>query len=121
MGMQPNQPLPTFEHDVKQRREQALRDALPANGVAGGWDPGKHERLRLPQCGARSDLFGRGGGGRLAREMNVPYFGEIPIDAAIAVAGDRGVALVEAESAAAAAFLEAVREIERNIETETSA
>jgi Mrp family chromosome partitioning ATPase len=72
-----------------------------------------------PQCGAAIDLFGRGGGERLAREMNVPYLGGIPIDPAIVASGDRGVAFVEGEgeSRAAGAFFDAVRKIEENTET----
>lgn len=72
-----------------------------------------------PQCGARLDLFGRGGGERLAREMNLPYLGGIPIDPAIVTSGDGGMAFVEdeSESRTAGAFLEAVRKIEKNTET----
>jgi ATP-binding protein involved in chromosome partitioning len=72
-----------------------------------------------PQCGAEIDLFGRGGGERLAREMNVPYLGRIPVDPAIVACGDRGVAFVEGEteSPASSAFREVVRKIEENTET----
>jgi ATP-binding protein involved in chromosome partitioning len=43
-----------------------------------------------PHCGEETDVFGRGGGERLAEEMNVPFLGRIPLDAAVASAGDRG-------------------------------
>lgn len=38
-------------------------------------------------------LFGRGGGGRLAREIRVPLLGSIPVDSAISRCGDAGKSL----------------------------
>jgi ATP-binding protein involved in chromosome partitioning len=74
-----------------------------------------------PQCGFEVDLFGRGGGEKLAREMNVPYLGRIPVDPAIVASGDRGMTFVggAGESRAAKAFLEVVRKIEENTGTGT--
>ncbi len=43
-----------------------------------------------PVCGTRTDLFGRGGGERLAREMKVPFLGDVPIEPAIVGSGDAG-------------------------------
>jgi ATP-binding protein involved in chromosome partitioning len=43
-----------------------------------------------PHCGEETDVFGRGGGERLAEEMGVPFLGRVPLDAAVASAGDRG-------------------------------
>ncbi len=43
-----------------------------------------------PDCGAVSDIFGRGGGEQLAAEMGLPFLGAIPIDPAVAAAGDDG-------------------------------
>jgi Mrp family chromosome partitioning ATPase/predicted Fe-Mo cluster-binding NifX family protein len=43
-----------------------------------------------PHCGARSEVFGSGGGERMAREMGVPFLGRIPIDPAIGEACDVG-------------------------------
>ncbi len=40
--------------------------------------------------GKRYDLFGRGGGQKLATEMGVPFLGEIPIDPRVAACGDAG-------------------------------
>jgi len=50
-----------------------------------------------PGCGRESDLFGRGGGERLATEMGVPFLGRIPIYQPIREGGDVGVPLVVAE------------------------
>ena len=46
--------------------------------------------LVCPKCGERIDLFKRGGGMALAREMNVPFLGQIPIDPEVVMAGDAG-------------------------------
>lgn len=46
--------------------------------------------LECPHCGARIDLFGSGGGRRLAEQANVPFLGTIPLDPAVRIAGDAG-------------------------------
>jgi ATP-binding protein involved in chromosome partitioning len=43
-----------------------------------------------PSCGAVHDVFGRGGGRRLAAELDVPFLGEIPLDGRVREAGDAG-------------------------------
>ncbi len=60
-----------------------------------------------PSCDRESDLFGKGGGERVANELGVPFLGQIPLYAPIRVGGDAGVPIVEAEpeSPAARAFL----------------
>jgi ATP-binding protein involved in chromosome partitioning len=57
-------------------------------------------------CGRESDIFGKGGGERLAQDLDVPFLGRIPLSEPIRAGGDRGVPIViaEPESAAAAAF-----------------
>lgn len=45
---------------------------------------------RCPSCGEAHDIFGRGGGERLAKEMSVPFLGRVPLDAAVREAGDEG-------------------------------
>ncbi len=44
----------------------------------------------LPHCGDIIDLFGRGGGKKAAEDLDVPYLGAIPLDPAMAKAGDEG-------------------------------
>jgi Mrp family chromosome partitioning ATPase len=60
-----------------------------------------------PQCGIHADLFGTGGGQRLAEEMSVPFLGRIPIDPRIVGCGDAGTCLMDAhpESPAAQSYL----------------
>src|SRR3954463_16121836 len=56
-----------------------------------------------PSCRSESDIFGKGGGERLAQEMSVPFLGRIPIYEPIRVGGDTGVPIVIGEPASAAA------------------
>jgi ATP-binding protein involved in chromosome partitioning len=60
-----------------------------------------------PGCGRESDLFGKGGGERLAEELGVPFLGGLPLYEPIRVGGDTGVPIVvgEPDSAPARAFL----------------
>lgn len=45
--------------------------------------------LELPD-GTRMDVFGSGGGERLAYESNVPFLGQIPLDPIVRIGGDSG-------------------------------
>ncbi len=47
-----------------------------------------------PDTGKRYDIFGTGGGQKLAIEPNVPFLGGIPIDPRIRIGGDKGVPIV---------------------------
>jgi ATP-binding protein involved in chromosome partitioning len=49
--------------------------------------------LELPD-GSRIDVFGQGGGERLAREAGVPFIGSIPMDPAVRSGGDSGEPIV---------------------------
>ena len=59
-----------------------------------------------PDCNCESDLFGKGGGERVAGELDVPFLGQLPLYAPIRVGGDTGVPIVmaEPESPASKAF-----------------
>jgi hypothetical protein len=46
--------------------------------------------LVCPHCGRPIDLFKTGGGEMLAREMEVPLLGRIPLEPAIVESGDSG-------------------------------
>jgi len=52
-----------------------------------------------PKCGEQTDLFGEGGGERLATEMSVPFLGRIPLYAPVRRAGDAGVPIVISDPA----------------------
>src|ERR1700733_31631 len=60
-----------------------------------------------PNCAHEADIFGHGGGERMARRLGVPFSGRLPICQPIREGSDSGVPLVlgEPESAAAKAFV----------------
>ena len=61
----------------------------------------------IGEDGKRYELFGHGGGQKLAAEMHVPFLGEIPIDPRVAECGDAGDPIVHKypDSPAAKAYL----------------
>ncbi|UCC85284.1 MAG: Mrp/NBP35 family ATP-binding protein [Gemmatimonadota bacterium] len=61
-----------------------------------------------PHCGERTDVFGRGGGSKLAATAGVPFLGEIPLGAAVVEASDSGQPTVASapDSPEAQAFME---------------
>ena len=54
-----------------------------------------------PGCSRESDIFGRGGGERLATEMSVPFLGSIPLYEPVRRGGDAGTPIVIGEPDAA--------------------
>jgi ATP-binding protein involved in chromosome partitioning len=72
--------------------------------------------LELPD-GTRMDVFGSGGGERLALEANVPFIGAIPMDPAVRQGGDIGkpVVLAEPDSAVSIAFRSIAQDIAAKI------
>ena len=63
-----------------------------------------------PKCGEMTDIFKSGGGAKMAKQMNVPFLGRIPIDPQIVRACDSGQPYVQhySSSQAAQAFKEAM-------------
>jgi ATP-binding protein involved in chromosome partitioning len=62
-----------------------------------------------PHCNEVVDVFGRGGGEALARELALPFLGRVPLDPAVAAAGDAGAPTVlSAPDSAAAKALDAI-------------
>ena len=59
-----------------------------------------------PGCGHESDIFGHGAGEELARAMDVPFLGRLPIYEPIRVGGDSGhpIVIAEPDSPAGRAF-----------------
>ncbi len=70
-----------------------------------------------PMTGVKHDLFGTGGGERLAREIGVPLLGEIPLQPGLADAADRGSPIIAESpgSAAAALLLEVADRVEERV------
>ena len=61
-----------------------------------------------PDCGKRYDIFGSGGAQRRARELNVPFLGEVPINIQIRTNGDAGRAGASFDDPACAPYLERI-------------
>ncbi len=74
--------------------------------------------LDIPGVDAKIDIFGRGGGRRMAERFEVPFLGEIPIDPRIRIGGDNGTPIVESDpqSVAGKAFFEIADRILESIE-----
>lgn len=72
--------------------------------------------LELPD-GSRMDIFGSGGGERLAQESGVPFIGAIPMDPAVRQGGDRGapVVITQPDSPVAKAFVHIAEDIAARI------
>jgi ATP-binding protein involved in chromosome partitioning len=66
-----------------------------------------------PTCRTESDIFGKGGGEALAKEMHVPYLGAIPIYEPIRIGGDTGIPICvgEPKSPAAQGFRTAAHQL----------
>jgi len=66
-----------------------------------------------PGCQMESDIFGKGGGETLARDLSLPFIGRIPIYEPIRVGGDTGVPITigEPQSPAARAFRSAAEQL----------
>lgn len=47
-----------------------------------------------PNCNQEDDIFGRGGAQEAARELGLPFLGEIPLNSALRQAGDEGTPVV---------------------------
>lgn len=66
-----------------------------------------------PHCNQTVDIFKSGGGESLARELELPFLGKIPMDPKVVLAGDDGTPYLSsnADSPATAAFSEVVKAI----------
>ncbi len=59
--------------------------------------------FECPHCGKPTPLFGSGGGERLAKELNLPLLGQIPLYQRVMEGGDTGAPVVEADPGSSAA------------------
>jgi ATP-binding protein involved in chromosome partitioning len=66
-----------------------------------------------PNCQHESDIFGQGGGERMAKDLGVPFIGRIPIYQPIREGGDNGIPLLisEPDSPASRAFISAAEQL----------
>ena len=73
-----------------------------------------------PKCGAEINIFGAGGGQKMAEQLGVPFLGRIPIDQRICEDSDSGLPFIveHAESAATKAFMSVVSKVEEFLKGE---
>jgi ATP-binding protein involved in chromosome partitioning len=70
-----------------------------------------------PDCGHEHDIFGSGGGAKIARELELEVLGRIPLEPGVRAGGDAGVPITSPQypggerSAAAATMREVARTI----------
>src|SRR5207244_11126857 len=59
-----------------------------------------------PNCSERHELFGRGGGARIAQAFDVPFLGQVPLQPNVRTGGDEGqpVVMIDPDSPASKAF-----------------
>ncbi len=74
--------------------------------------------LDVPASNDQIDIFGRGGGKKMADKFNVPFLGEIPIDPNIRIGGDTGSPIVESrpDSKASEAFFSIADQVLKYVE-----
>jgi len=72
-----------------------------------------------PKCGEEINILGSGGGERIAKDLNVPFLGKIPIDPKICEEADKGIPFVvgHMDSPAAKAFKDIVKQVEAFLNT----
>jgi ATP-binding protein involved in chromosome partitioning len=73
-----------------------------------------------PDTGVRYNIFGEGGGRKLADQYDVPFLGAIPLGLEVREGGDKGVPVVvsQPESVQAAAFRTVAEEVARQVSIE---
>ncbi|HYJ47158.1 MAG TPA: Mrp/NBP35 family ATP-binding protein [Pyrinomonadaceae bacterium] len=73
-----------------------------------------------PDTGVRYNIFGEGGGQRLAEQYGVPFLGAVPLGLEVREGGDKGVPVVvsKPDSPQAAAFRKVAEEVARQVSIE---
>ena len=73
-----------------------------------------------PDTGNKYEIFGRGGGQRLANEYRLNFLGEVPLGMEVREGGDKGVPVVVSfpESPQSAAFRKVAEEVARQVSIE---
>jgi ATP-binding protein involved in chromosome partitioning len=75
------------------------------------------------RCGEKNLIFKEGGGRRMAGDLNVPFLGSIPLDAAIVESGDAGIPVLAKSkgTASAQAFLIVAEALKAQVQAARSA
>lgn len=75
--------------DVQKALQMFRRLSVPIMGVVENMSA-----FVCPHCGEATEIFGRGGGERFARQHDIEYFGGIPLDVKVRQGSDAGVPAV---------------------------
>ena len=84
-------PQMTAQRVARRAAAMAARVGLPVLGVVENMS-----YFVAPDTGARYEVFSGGGGATLAAELGVPLLGQVPLESAVAQAGDDGLPVVAA-------------------------
>lgn len=76
--------------------------------------------IKCPHCNEtiEMDIFGRGGGEKAAKDLDVPFLGRVPIEPLVREQGDLGLPVImkDPECASAKAFEEIIQKIRKSVE-----
>src|SRR3954451_5023393 len=75
--------------DVQKALAMLKRMSVPVIGIVENMSA-----FVCPHCGEATEIFGRGGGERFARENNIEFLGGVPLDITVRQGGDVGVPVV---------------------------
>jgi ATP-binding protein involved in chromosome partitioning len=108
-------PSEVSEEVVKKAVSFSRKMGIPVIGIVENMSG-----FTCPKCGEKVNILGAGGGKRLAKELNVPFLGQIPIDPKICEEADKGIPFVmgHVDSPAAKAFKEIVKKVEDFVNVE---
>ncbi|RLI05896.1 ATP-binding protein [Candidatus Bathyarchaeota archaeon] len=72
-----------------------------------------------PKCGFKVDVLKSGGGEKIAKELDIPFLGKIPLDPRVCEASDEGVPFIvkHKDSPSTKAFMETVEKIKKLLAT----
>jgi ATP-binding protein involved in chromosome partitioning len=73
--------------------------------------------FECPHCREKTEIFGRGGGQKMATDLMIPFLGAVPIDTRVREGGDEGQPIVAAapDAPAARAFIEVAGKVAAQI------
>ncbi|AEA46537.1 Mrp/NBP35 family ATP-binding protein [Archaeoglobus veneficus] len=96
--------------DVRKAVNFSIHVGVPVIGVIENMSG-----MLCPHCGKPIEVFGAGGGKKLAEEMAVPFAGSIPLDTTIFRSGEDGKPFVRTDSPSAEIFEKIVDELLENM------
>ena len=108
------------DEDVVGENAKKAIDMLPRFGVPILGLVENMSYFIAPDTGNRYNIFGEGGGQRLADQYGVPFLGSVPLSIEVREGGDKGVPVVvsQPESPQAQAFKHVAEEVARQVSIE---